>query len=176
MVELPVLEKFFFEASLKGYASGAKAVRSPDPLTPGRKIYTHTRRDPGLYYVDAFWTSGEGSGGTTFIYEMTTGSEDRWPLLWFMHYGGWCKGDNPAVLDVPKGRLRLAYERREFLGGRGVDGDVSVANQTLCYRNQWHGRFEYFGGEERIFVDRTPDTVFWHKFWGMAPLHYRLPS
>ncbi len=150
------LQQFFLEAALATYASGKKA--EPHSALSGVKWYRRMRDE--FIYEDVFRANGEHSGGETVIYV-------HGKAAWLMQYHGWCKNDDHIVLGVLKKALHAAYERGDFLGGRGVLArDEVLANKVLCYRNEPWGSFQHFGGHERIFKNLGQD-VFWHRYQGL---------
>jgi hypothetical protein len=153
---------FFFEGSLRGYASGAEANPYFVVGLSGAKCYTYSHR--WFFYVDCYWVGESGfSWGFTMIWY-------RGVPVWQMSYQGKCS--NEAALPFLKKCLYEAYESRKFLGGRGVDlGDIP-AGGNFSYFNHWDGGFTNFRGNESISEygpgnDARSKQVFWHSFQGM---------
>lgn len=165
------LQEFFLEMATDTYASGAKAARIPE-----RPWEREFRRERGeLTYIDRYVVNGEYSGGSTVI--LVEGVP-----AWLMQYHGWCKDDDPVVLNVLKAALLENYRRGVFFGGRGPKRwDQQVGDRAFSYGNNPEGGFTDFRGGEGIFDKeaydrlRPSDTddvvrkagVFWHRYQGL---------
>lgn len=166
------LQGFFLEMAANAYASGAKAVH-----VPGHPWEREFRRERGeLTYIDRYVVNGEYSGGGTAILVESIPA-------WLMHYNGWCKNDDPVVLNVLKSALLENYRRGIFYGGRGPKvWQMQVGNVTYLYGNKLDpaSSFVNFLGGEGIFnkevYDALPNkpsppeiheaALFWHRFGG----------
>ena len=155
-LELAMAQKCFFEAMLKGYAGGGRAVAVRE--MPGYKEYIFSKGD--YLVVDQYGSIGEKSTGTTTILV-----EDE--PVWFMSYMGYYrKEDLPFLKSV----LKRTYEKGEFIGGRGplsaMSGDLVYTNKVSeegssgCLK----GSFDCFKGEESI-CDQT-GLRGCHSYWG----------
>lgn len=149
------IQDFYFDAHIEGYLGGARKVDVPDK--PGfRRIEVFG--ESGLRLVDEYSKTlgSHHSAGTTTIWF------DNIPI-WMMSYGGWY---SPEALPILKAALRLSYERKKFIGGRGPE---SFSKDSFSYTNlveSW--RFENFNGRESIC--RSEDS-FWfgtHRYSGHA--------
>jgi len=170
---IEVIQEFFFEAALATYAGGAKKGTITDFSCSN--AYRYQRGD--FYYVKTYFTNGEWSGGQTLIYFQGA-------PIWIMQCQGWCKNDDPGIVAFLKEVLRVAYERKQFFGGRGSNSisyrDSSLPTnperRELFYTNEAYGGsneigpFKKFIGHERI-EGFTPslenEMFFWHRYQGM---------
>ncbi|OHA02040.1 MAG: hypothetical protein A3C12_02165 [Candidatus Sungbacteria bacterium RIFCSPHIGHO2_02_FULL_49_20] len=164
---VPRLQQFFFEGSLRGYAGGGEKIIVSGVKKTRR--FVHQRGE--LYYRDEYVVNGEYSGGSTIIYV------DSFPV-WLMQYYGWCKNDDSAVLAFLKEILADTYRSGEFAGGRGRYGLWSSDDGTLGYENTPGlspslSEFTDFMGHERIYRNPGPGkhlhegVVFWHRYQGI---------
>jgi len=158
------LERFFFDAMLRGYASDQKA--NPHPKLAGWKQNVY--EDAGLRLVDE-WCK---EGGRTII------SAQGIPL-WVMTYAGQYQATGIPLL---KRALSHAYKVGFFYGGRG-SVMVDPGNANIVYDNRYQGDFCKFSFFESI---RSRDkskrigstTVLGsHEGWGglLVPIN-QLPS
>jgi len=156
------IQEFFFEVALLGYAGGGKFIRE-HTLLP-EKNFTYHDPNKHLLCIDSYRTNGEFSSEEMIIYFMKFG-EAIWTPLWSMQYHGWCKVEGKKkYIAFLKERLREAYEKKVFEGGRGY---FHNANKKLFYSNEFHGGFEKCFGYEKIdeLCDDTQiRNVFWHRY------------
>lgn len=178
------LKRFFLESAAATYASGEKAKRDSNRFWIKKFVQVGDGQFKGLEYVDEYFTNGEASGGTTWIFHVPVSwGTDREPL-WCMHYGGWCKGDDPGVLAFLKKVLAETYRAGHFEGGRGYTTSRAewIEGRKLEYLNHWSGSFSDFVGGEVIVDANGPsegdcwmplalphthgDELFWHRYSG----------
>jgi len=151
---------FFFEGSLRGYASGKKA--NPHFLIgmPMAKCYTHQQGE--LFYLDVYFVGTDGfSWGWTMIWHAGR-------PVWEMSYQGRCA--KKEVIPFLKKCLYAAYDGREFHGGRAKSGP---REGNLAYFNSWETDFTNFHGTDRISMydldhpDANGNEVYYHSYQGM---------
>jgi hypothetical protein len=163
----------FFEAMLDGYAGGENRKSVKTELNNGhtkRVVFQDEENHPG-YIVEDEWDihpNSDQSAGTTRI--LLQGGP-----VWRMSYGGhYPKGAIPFL----KSAMAKAYERKLFLGGRGMDKVISEHYEVnelrfyLVYINKWNGDFQSFNGIEEIFqnplIGYDPELIGCHQYFGMA--------
>lgn len=154
MVDVREVQEFFFKAMLGGYAAGAK--KTPLPGVPGFKLIPF--REGNLTLFDSYTVNPESgkSAGTTIIWYKDV-------PVWMMACGGFYEKEAVPFL---KRALLHAYERKEFVGGRGP---LVFKSDTLIYTNSPHlNTFERFGGRESVFDEVMGDSLGWHGYWGMS--------
>ena len=162
---LEMAEQYFFVAMKNGWVAGIKGEDVSG--MPGYKKIDFAIGD--FRILDCWCVSDAGSAGTIIIWFM-------WPThapkpIWVMNYGGglYRKEDVPFL----KRALMVAYERKEFSGGRGPVRYEETAG-GLIYSNRIEANtFEGFRGEENLYKpegvrDLNPIRVGWHECWGMA--------
>ncbi|OHB15219.1 MAG: hypothetical protein A2431_01940 [Candidatus Zambryskibacteria bacterium RIFOXYC1_FULL_39_10] len=166
----------FFEAMIDGYVGGEnrRSVKVKDD--DGYTTITYTTEDGKYKVEDRFCTnpfSDEAAGTTTVFCRFAL----IWAPVWWMEYSGHY---TEGVIPLLKSALTKAYERRLFLGGRGlarVDDKSYVSNDlkfNLTYTNTYHGDFSSFDGTEKIIQNPLdgfdPETIGYHKYSGMSLL------
>jgi len=155
-------KKVFFEAMLDGYAGGEnrRSVKVWDE--DGYKTITYTTEDGKYKVVDRYCETplSDKSCGTTTIF-FRTGL--IWSAVWWMSYWGRYPKD---IIPFLKSCLRSAYERGEFVGGRGP---YAVSENNTEYLNFPRGSFSDFVGHESISPD-FKDPLGSHKYSGMSML------
>lgn len=144
-----MVRKCFFEAMLKGWVGGGRAISVRD--MPGYKEFVFP--EGNYLVVDRYGSIGEKSTGTTTI---LVNDEP----IWFMSYMGFYrKEDLPFLKSVLKG----TYEKGEFIGGRGP---LSAMSGDLVYTNKVSegSSFDRFQGEESICDPSGLRGC--HSYWG----------
>ncbi|MFA6588487.1 MAG: hypothetical protein WCT08_05465 [Patescibacteria group bacterium] len=155
MKTIDEIKEFFFTAMLSGWAAASGAKRMIIPNLPGYKAFEF--REGGLRLVDCWCVNGDHSAGFTTIWENDI-------PRWTMHYGGMYP---QAAIHVVKRALYLAYEDRQFYGGRGLlllepDGPFGYINQVL--KKDFHD----FCGREAVYNNETRQIVGFHDYWGIS--------
>lgn len=135
----------FFLAMRVGYAGGGSlgvCTKSAVPEIPGSKCIAWQNLDGRWKVVDTYVVTPHSnmSCGMTVV-----AFEDK--PVWFMQYGGHYEDE---ALPFLKRCLAVAYEKNEFVGGRGPK---HVEQGILSYHNTVRpgcSEFEQFEGYERI--------------------------
>ena len=159
-IVVDVAQTVFFEAMLRGWAGGVRAVDAVGE--PGYKQIVYKTGE--FRVVDCYGVSSSTgkSAGTTKIWF-------RDHPVWFMGYGGFYrKEDIPFLKDV----LVETYKNGLFRGGRGFSECRGVAGrgEGLFYTNDVNvnSSFLDFRGKERITSITEARLVGHHEYWGMA--------
>jgi len=145
---LEKLERFFFAAMLRGYASSQEA--NPHPTR--EKWKQNACVEGSLMLVDE-WCK---EGGRTII------SSEGFPLWVMTYHGSYVEEAIPFLKDV----LSLTYREGSFFGGRGVRRASAKDNPSLFYYNQCTGNFMEFTFAEKIDNLAKPAYFGHHKGWG----------
>lgn len=147
-----VAKEFFFEGMLNGYAANIEPEK--DKPKPGWDMVEYKR---GNFHLVDMWLVNPhsyNSGGTTTIHW------DGLPI-WIMHYGGWY---HDAAIDTLRSALKLAYEERQFLGGRGP---AFFESNSCRYTNHVTANsFMNFAGTETIVTTTTRRALGTHWYKG----------
>jgi len=163
--QLEKLCLFFLEAAGKCYTG--KQPKGTIEELPNSKVYRYAR-DP-FFYIDAYHTNGEYSGGQTLLYH------DAMPV-WQMQYQGWCKDDDPETIAFLKAVLNKSYAHGIWSNGRGSDTTAiefpnpSWQERGFRYLNHMETTtFDSFRGKECITegVCRSYTEIFWHRYQGI---------
>jgi len=152
------MEKAFLDGMARGWAGGAKSVRSIE--FSGLEVI---KVESGKFLItDAFYFNEVGHGfGFTIIAHTKIGLGVP---LWRMNY----EGTYPkSVSDFLKESLRYTYLDETFFGGRGISG---YKKNDLVYKNDPVLKpFENFRGMERI-VSVSGLELGWHHYRGKSLL------
>lgn len=150
-------ESCFIAAMMKGWAAGVKGID-----VPGMPAYKEIVFEgyAGFRVVDRWCVSrsGKSTGATTIWF-----ANDP---IWIMNYGGFYSEN---ALSFLKQALMRAYNRSEFVGGRGPQVFQDENDERFVYVNkaQYGSKFRQFEGRE--FINKEPDGILgWHDYWGMA--------
>lgn len=155
-MDIAEIQSFFFKAMVKGWAKGVEEISVAN--MPGYKAIPFQEGD--FYLIDKYCVTpySQKSAGTTTIWFKQN-------PVWVMNYGGFYDED---AIDCLKLALRQAYERQQFVGGRGPR--IYVA-KTLFYVNQPRfNSFTRFEGREEIFDRACGESLGFHEYWGMSLL------
>lgn len=165
---MPTLEQLkdcFFDCSLSAYPGGGHY--EPSEEIPGAKVFS-ILYGATLAYRDLYIANNHESGGITTI-SLVLPRQKPFPL-WMMQYEGCEETGDKKVIMLLKEALKTAYEKKEFVGGRGPDffpWNESCNKWGLAYRNMPKGlnEFDRFSGTEKI-IDRKANIVFHHNYSG----------
>lgn len=151
----------FFKALLAGYAgdgSGVDVEKTPDGYT------TNTWEEGEYRVVDRYCTTqlSDYSAGTTTIF-----FENK--AIWWMNYAGRYPADAiPFLVDA----LKNAYENRQFEGGRGRNGFMTVRDrESWTYKNIVKlNSFADFSGKEMIMYAFCQQAIMvgYHEYSGIS--------
>jgi len=147
-----VVEAFFFEAMMHGYATEVEPFLNI-PL-PGWKTISY--ENESLQLVDMWHTTpnSDYSSGVITIFRKDM-------PIWVMHFGGWYK---KSAIQFLKNALMHSFENRKFTGGRGP---FSLESEGLTYKNiVILNSFVEFYGHEKI-TSETDGFLGTHWYRGM---------
>lgn len=153
VVDILQIQSFFFRAMLAGWANGAVATDCPQ-MSGHKRILFY---DGAFTISDRYCVAQDGVrsvGSTTIWFQHLP--------VWVMHYGGQY---NEIAIPLLKNALLLAYQRKQFLGGRGVH---TLIEGSLVYYNQAYGDFAKFSGYENIHDHTKGRSLGYHEYWGMS--------
>jgi len=148
MVGIEKLEALFFKAAIKRQNGELEEIH--DANFPGSNL--HMYQEGNLRYVH-LQSRGETTGwGTQFIYEGDN-------LRWYMDSRGACKSKESA--DFLKLALLEAYQRGEFLAGRGPDGFTAPRFSGFIYFSEVASgsSFIKFSCGEKILKDGKDEGI-----------------
>ena len=156
-------EKHFFEATRHGWVAGAKGTPVCDTLSmPGFKETIYEKS--GFHVRDRYIVSslgGKSFGTTTVSYLLN--------VVWVMSYGGYYPKD---VIPFLKQALMAAYEKSEFLGGRGPlhfeKEGTDICAELIYKNNPEKNFFPDFKGYEVIISQKTFVPLGSHWYHGMS--------
>lgn len=156
MKTLEEIKQFFFTAMLSGWAT-AKHPHKVILGLPGYKLLEF--HEGALYLVDCWCVNGNHSAGFTTIWENGI-------PRWVMHYGGMYPAE---AIPLVKRSLFLAYEDRQFYGGRGLLVFELKNDELYEYTNQVQKKdFHDFCGRETVYDAETKKIIGFHDYWGMS--------
>lgn len=151
------IQSFFFRAMVSGWASGGEKIKiAAMPLYKAMPF-----REGDFYLLDCYCVNKKSlkSAGTTTIWY-------RDVPVWMMNYGGFY--EESAIAFLKRALLR-AYNKQEFVGGRGPafyseNTGLNYANRPLL------GDFAKFEGREAVFNASGRESLGFHEYWGMSLL------
>lgn len=166
-------KEVFFAAMLDGYAGGEnrKSVKTLFHNGYTKKVaFCDPENHNGYVVIDEWHTNPDSdrSAGTTLITFLGD------PVWWMSYDGEYLEG----AIEFLKRALKKAYERKLFLGGRGLASVLSERFSLngltfkLGYKNVWDGDFQSFSGTEKIFqhplAGYDPEPIGYHRYCGQA--------
>lgn len=167
----------FFEAMIDGWVGGENRRSKETKTADGHTIIEYVTEDGKFRVVDDFITTrlSDKSAGTTTIFFKEEGGLQT--PVWWMSYGGHYP---EGAISFLKSAIAKAYERKLFLGGRGLAKVISTRHEVnelkfhLIYINKWNGDFQSFNGVEEVLqnplVGYDPELIGYHQYFGMSLL------